>query len=143
MNRTAASQKKNGKFKRPVKSSMDEKSRRKPVNRLTEMESVTVKSYKDGINPNRLNDDDNDKYSGLLADESFDLDVNVEDIDDEDYDPPNRQILKDQFVRQFDKDLFDSSKEEVVVDDKTSNRSSLAKKNRLAAIAENNIPKNM
>ena len=72
--------------------------------RFTRMESVTVKSARrkpknsqkrkkqqQEMNPNN--------FSGMLADESFDLDVNVEEIDDEDYRQFNdNSILKKPFI---------------------------------------------
>lgn len=68
-------------------------------------------------------------YVNLLADESFDLDVNVEEIDNEDYDPENDRDFAQPYIKQFREGAFDNSKDSDSED----------RKSRLANFARMNL----
>lgn len=65
-------------------------------------------------------------YVNLLADESFDLDINVEEIEDDDYNPENEQIYAQPFLKQYDEGDFDGSKD---VEDRNSRLADIGMRN--------------
>jgi hypothetical protein len=62
----------------------------------TQLGSVTAKSRKD---KNMLPQIGDTMFVNLLADESFDLDVNVEEIDDEEYNAENEHAYAQPYIK--------------------------------------------
>ena len=74
----------------------------------TRLDSMTHNSQREKLTNPHMGDT---MYVNLLADESFDLDVNIEEIDNDEYNPEIEQHFGQPYIKQFKDGAFDYSKD--------------------------------